>query len=621
MDNKIINDTSNIEHFGQRDEIINNNVIRQIEKWLKWDKNIKTRIEIEDLINTKNWIKLEKILCKNMVFGTAGLRSVMGAGFACMNNLTVQLVSQAVCLYIEQCEPDIRQRGIVVGFDARHNSMDFARITAAVFLHHNIPVYLFRNNCATPLVPFVITTKCCALGIMITASHNPKSDNGYKVYWKNGSQIIPPHDTGIMTCIDINESPWSIDLTRCDTDPQCKDPNADGLIDKYYEQITQRLYTPNMINNNNKSKIKIVYTAMHGVGYQFATRMFNAFGFDIIPVIEQVEPNPDFPTVTYPNPEERGALDIAIHRGDEVGARLIIANDPDADRVAVAEKQPTGKWIQFTGDELGTALAVWRWNQWRDSHPDADPSKIAMLNSVVSSKNLKEIARCEGFFYDETLTGFKWLGNRTDELVKQGFNVLFAYEEAIGYMPCDLIRDKDGISTGAVVAEMALWLENNGKTIAQWLEELSQRYGIYVSNNGYFVCNDQKIITQIFTRLRNNGKYMNEVIYKNHKFKVSSIRDLKKPGFDNSTHDNKPILPLSSDSEMITYVFENGAVITLRTSGTEPKLKYYCEMNAIYPHSPKEELLILVNAMIETFIEPDKNMLKFLSCEYQLKQH
>jgi len=540
----------------------------------------------------------------------------MAAGFACMNDLTVQQASQGLCAYLEKVEPQLRTKGVVVGCDARHHSRDFARITAAVFLHRGVPVYLFRDICATPHVPFCLTHKGCAAGVMVTASHNPKADNGYKVYWDNGSQIIPPHDAGIAACIDANQEPWPCAGTLCDTSPLCKDPVAEGVLAAYFEQTSARLCRMrNVMDPLLRPPIRFAYTAMHGVGYNFARQMFDAFGLikGIFPIEEQIQPNPEFPTVAFPNPEERGALNIAMARAGEAGVNLIVANDPDADRVAVAERQPSGEWKQFTGDEIGFVLAAWSWNQWRERNPDANPARVAMLNSAVSSKALKAIAEREGFHYEETLTGFKWLGNRTEQLAKEGYTVLFAYEEAIGYMPCDLIRDKDGLTTAAVIVEIATWLANQHKNLAGYIQEARQRYGVFVPQNSYFLCYDPATVARIFARLRTagpGGKYMDTCAIDGQSFRAVSIRDLKTPGYDSTREDKKPVLPVSSGGEMITYTFENGATITLRTSGTEPKLKYYCEMSAPYPASPKDTLATLVRAMIATFLEPELNGLQ-----------
>eukprot|EP00708_Paratrimastix_pyriformis_P002419 GAFH01001165.1.p2 GENE.GAFH01001165.1~~GAFH01001165.1.p2 ORF type:complete len:606 (+),score=304.84 GAFH01001165.1:187-1818(+) len=540
----------------------------------------------------------------------------MGAGYACMNNLTVQQATQGFCAYLELVDPLVYNKGVVVGCDARHHSREFARITAAVFLAHNIPVYLFRDICATPHVPFTLTTKGCSAGVMVTASHNPKADNGYKVYWNNGSQIISPHDALIAHFIDLNQVPWEgVEATLCDRSPLCRDPVAEGLLDQYFQQTSARLCR--MHSNMDpllRPPVKFCYTAMHGVGFRFAKRMYEEFGLakNMVPVAEQIEPNPEFPTVSYPNPEEHGALTLAMQRATEQDVNLIIANDPDADRVAVAERVD-GQWHQFTGDEIGTLLAVWLWNKWRDAHRDADTSKVAFLNSAVSSKALRAVAQTEHCHYEETLTGFKWLGNRTDELTRLGYTVLFAYEEAIGYMPADLIRDKDGLTTGAVVVEMATWLANQHKTLAGYLQEARQRYGVFVPQNSYFLCYDPATIARIFARLRTagpQGSYMNECAIDGRTFKATGIRDLMLPGYDSTTPDHKPRLPVSKGGEMITYTFENGATITLRTSGTEPKLKFYCEMCAPYPGNPREELATLVRAMVATFLEPEKNNLQ-----------
>ncbi|KAG5848064.1 hypothetical protein ANANG_G00094430 [Anguilla anguilla] len=280
---------------------------------------------------------------------------------------------------------------------------------------------------------------------MVTASHNPKQDNGYKVYWDNGAQIIPPHDTGIASAIEESLEPWpqawEDQLVR--DSPLVKDPLQD--IQREYFLAIQDVCFHRSINKS--SEVKFVHTSVHGVGHAFVQSAFQAF--DLRPpfaVPEQKEPDPEFPTVKYPNPEEgEGVLTLSFALADKEGATVVLANDPDADRLAVAEKQQSGQWRVFSGNELGALLGWWLFRCWRQKFPE--PSKVKdvyMLASTVSSKILRAIALKQGFHFEETLTGFKWMGNRAKQLLDQGRTVLFAFEEAIGYMCCPAVLDKDG---------------------------------------------------------------------------------------------------------------------------------------------------------------------------------
>lgn len=584
----------------------------KIREWLRWDKNEATLSEIKELVIQQNYKELDKLLSKRMEFGTAGLRSAMGAGYSKMNDITVIQATQGLCKYLISQFATIKEMGVVVGFDARHNSHRFAQLTSSVFLNEGIKTYLFSDIVPTPYVPFGILKYGCAAGIMVTASHNPKDDNGYKVYYDNGSQIIPPHDKGILENIMKNltplESSWNIDI--CKSSQLCIDPLAEVHPD-YMKTIAQHCHHR---DNNATSDLKITYTAMHGVGQRYEMEAFKAFSLKpFIPTKEQGDPDPNFPTVKFPNPEEgKGALSLAIKTAEANGSPFIIANDPDADRLAIAEKLPNGEWKIFNGNEIGTLFGWWTFTKHKSQNPESYPGdNVYMTYSTVSSHILKSIAAAEGFKTIETLTGFKWMGNASHNLKKQGKHVLFAFEEAIGFMIGMQVPDKDGISAGAIVSEMASYLYKENSTVALKLEELYKKYGVHVSNNSYVICHSQPTIKAIFDRMRTmeNGSYPTSV----GPFKVSGIRDLTDQGYDSSYPDKKPVLPTGS-SQMITFTFEEG-VATIRTSGTEPKIKYYTEVRP-KPNtsSMKEEVQFISNNLVENLVEillePEKNNLQ-----------
>lgn len=297
---------------------------------------------------------------------------------------------------------------------------------------------------------------------------------------------------------------------------------------------------------------------------------------------EQQEADPEFPTVEFPNPEEgKGALACAMATADGAGATLILANDPDADRLAVAERQEAGEWRVFTGNELGAILGAWQWEQWLAAHPGADAAakrNVCMIASTVSSKMLGSMAAAEGFRFFETLTGFKWLGNKAIELREEGAEVLLSFEQAIGFCVGNVVDDKDGVTAAAVFAEMAHQLHSRGLTIAAFFASLQEKYGYFLANDGYVISRDRAVTDRIFERIRNGGRYWLRV----GRWRIAHIRDLT-DGVDTSTDTGRPTMPVSKGSHMITFTMGNGAVVTLRTSGTEPKLKYYCEMGCKDP--------------------------------------
>lgn len=583
----------------------------KIAEWLSWDQNETTRVEVEDLVAKEDFATLEEIMMHRLEFGTAGLRGVMAAGYSRMNDLVIIQTSQGLASYVQSSCPDAKNQGVVIGFDGRHNSERFAHLAAAAFIGLHIPVHLFSKMVPTPFIPYGVVKFGAAAGLMVTASHNPKDDNGYKVYWTNGAQIITPHDQGIRESILNNLKPWP-DAWKWEAvagHPLRRDSLAE-VGRTYFDMLKADVIYADL---NASTPLRFTFTPMHGVSCSYMFVAFEACSLaPFIPVKEQMEPDPDFPTVKFPNPEEgKSALDLSMKTANENGSTVILANDPDADRLAIAEKQSTGEWKVFTGNEIGGLLGWWMWHCYRKRNPDAPAEEIYMIASTVSSKILKSIANIEGFNFIETLTGFKWMANKAHELILQGRTVLLAFEEAIGFMCGTTVLDKDGINAAVKAAEMAAYLNSNGLTLSQKVKKIYERYGYHVSRNSYFICYDQPTITAMFERIRN---YDGPNTYPKAcgPFAISGVRDLT-TGYDSSSEDEKATLPVSKESQMITFTFENGCVATLRTSGTEPKIKYYTELCAKPSQTDwaalDAELEKLVEHMVNDLMQPKRNNL------------
>lgn len=584
----------------------------KIRQYAKWETREDYKHHVQHLVKEGKLEMLKEMFLKRLTFGTAGLRAVMGPGFNAMNEVTIIQTAQGLFYHLMENFSDLQNKGIVIGFDGRHNSKRFAELTSTIFLHQGVKVHLFSDVCPTPFVAYGVRLLKCAAGIMVTASHNPKEDNGYKVYWSNGAQIISPHDKQIQESILKNLLPWdeSRDTSvMVQENDKFSDP-INEITDKYFAQLQKSLFSPEA---NGKTSLKFTYTAMHGVGYKYMQKAFRIAGFEpFIVVEEQKDPDPEFSTVKFPNPEEgKSSLQLAIKTANMNESTIILANDPDADRLAVAEKVGED-WKTFSGNELGALLGWWLLKTYREKFPDKNISEVFMLSSTVSSKILRTMAMAEGFNFEETLTGFKWMGNRALELIEKGKTVLFAFEEAIGFMCGCSVVDKDGVSAAIHIAELAVYLKDTGKTLNDQLNELYNMYGFHICKNSYFVNHRPEVTKKIFEKLRNwtgvPKTYPRSIL--DGKYEVKGVIDLT-IGYDSMRPDNVPLLPSSSSSQMITFSFSNGLVLTLRTSGTEPKIKYYSEF--IADRSSQDFAAIsatheeMVSAIVKEFLNPEEN--------------
>ncbi|XP_069390882.1 glucose 1,6-bisphosphate synthase isoform X2 [Paralichthys olivaceus] len=592
---------------------------KAVHRWLTWDKNRWTRSQVECLLSEAQFDALRSRLCSRMSFGTAGLRAPMGAGFNRINDLTVIQSTQGLCSYLSRYFADFSSRGVVVGFDTRGqeesgcSSQRLAKLTAAVMLSRDVPVHLFSTFVPTPFVPYAVKKLGAAAGVMITASHNPKEDNGYKVYWCNGAQISAPHDKEILRSIEEQLEPWSASCWDEELVESCslRTEPLTRINRCYMDELTSLCFHKDL---NRSCPLKFVHSSFHGVGHVFVQQAFQTFGFrPPIPVPEQKDPDPNFSSVRCPNPEEgQSVLELSLLLAERENAQIVLATDPDADRLAVAEKSDGCGWKVFTGNELAALLGWWMFFNWKENHPDpADTRSVYMLATTVSSKILRALAHTEGFHFEETLPGFKWIGNRMHELSKTGNTVIFSFEESIGFLCGSMVPEKDGVSSAAVVAEMAAYLHNKSLSLNQQLHNIYQTYGFHVSKTSYVVCNHPPTILKIFGRIRNfdgEGSYPKTC----GGISIVHVRDVT-TGYDSSQTDFRSVLPVSRSSQMITFTLQNGVVATLRSSGTEPKIKYYTEFCAPPGKSDvsslEEELTKVTTALLDEFLEPERNNL------------
>ena len=430
-------------------------------KWLINDPDQTTKVETEKLISDGD-IQLIQRFTNCLVFGTAGMRGVRGAGPMRMNRVMIRVVATAIAQELlsdnERDEPPL----VVVGYDARHKSQIFAQDTVRVLAAHGVSSLIFPRPAPTPVLAYTSLSKKAKAGIMVTASHNPAEDSGYKVYWEDGAQIVSPIDLKIAQRIDFKNPPSEEALADYEDANILKDDN--GSIQKYVD------FASSSVSPESKREIKQIYTPLHGVGKEVFVDVFQKAGFENLTVVKsQAEPDPDFPTVSFPNPEEEGALDLAIELAVEKNADLVLANDPDADRLAVVVNHKDN-WCRLNGNEIGVLLAehILSKGQGEDR---------LVVTTVVSSRLLSKIADFHKVKYAETLTGFKWIVR--PGLEDKNSRFVFGYEEALGFALGDSVRDKDGITSALAFAELAAELKAEDKTVMDLLDELWNRHGVH----------------------------------------------------------------------------------------------------------------------------------------------
>ncbi|MEZ8840239.1 phospho-sugar mutase [Vibrio splendidus] len=533
--------------------------------WLARDPDPRTREELQHLIDEGMHDELEDRFTQRLEFGTAGLRGKVGCGPNRMNRLVIQETATGLGHYLIEHVANATIRGVVVGYDGRLDSKQFAIDTASVLTALGIKVYLTSNVAATPIVAFGIEHFNAAAAVVVTASHNPPEYNGFKVYWENGAQIIPPHDAGIAAEIDIASTKPLPLMSLSDAETQGKLVwLTEGYYQTYRAAINQSPYVSKEIESANTT---ITYTAMHGVGAQMAEDLLHDSGFHkVFSVAEQREPDGNFPTVNFPNPEEKGAMDLVVNLAKSVDADIACANDPDADRFAVAvrtddtARTDDASYKMLTGDQVGVLFA-----HYLLSKPHTKNQLVG--NSIVSSTLLEKVAQSHGATYFQTLTGFKWLANIGMQLEDEQNEFLFAYEEALGYTIGTQVRDKDGLSAIVVFAQLVEELKSQGRTVWDLLAQISFEHGVHTNAQRSIALDPDS--PSIGSKLRAaQPKAINGVA-------LSVIEDLQS-SLRFVIGGNTEAINLPS-SDVLIYHLEDGTRIIVRPSGTEPKVKVYYE--------------------------------------------
>ncbi|HUW86821.1 MAG TPA: phospho-sugar mutase [Candidatus Paceibacterota bacterium] len=510
-------------------------LIAEVEEWIADDPDPSTAKRLRELLDAKNFEQLKKHFSGFLQFGTAGLRGPIGPGPSSMNRAVVGRAAAGLANFMKEHG----LTSVVIGRDARHGSEDFTFESAEIMSGAGMKVFVLPRPLPTPVLAFAVKNLGVDVGVMVTASHNPPQDNGYKVYLGGtidgidyrASQIVPPTDIEISREISL--------ITSLASQPRCKDWEIvnESVVHSYVSRTAALVSRP--------SDLKVVYTAMHGVGTETLQHVFHKAGYaSPILVQSQSAPDPDFPTVPFPNPEEPGAIDLALETARNFGADLVIANDPDADRCAAAVNDPAQGWRMLRGDELGALLG---------EYIASKSSGGILANSIVSSSILKKIATYYSMEYRETLTGFKWLAK-----IK---GLTFGYEEAIGYcVDSETVNDKDGISAALVLTQLASELKRDGRTLLDLLNEIWIRYGYHGTEQISVRVDDMAQIATVLNSLRSNPP---ESIAN---YQVLSMDDLMKP---------KDKLP---PTDGLRFWLKKDIRVIIRPSGTEAKMKCYLEV-------------------------------------------
>ena len=507
----------------------------------------------------------------NLEFGTAGMRGLIGAGTNRINIYVVRQATEGLARLIESKGGNEKERGVAIAYDSRHFSPEFAFESAAVLAKHGIKSYVFESLRPTPELSFAVRHLNCFAGIMITASHNPAPFNGYKVYGEDGGQM-PPHDADALTTyIRAIDDPFAVEVADVEAE------KASGLIEvigeaidaEYLKEVKDVNINPALIEEFGKD-MKIVYTPLHGTGEMLARRALAQAGFDSVQVVEaQATPDPDFSTVKSPNPESQAAFALAEELGRQVGADVLVATDPDADRVGVEVLQKDGSYLNLSGNQIGAIMAKYI----LEAHKNAGtlPENAALCKSIVSTDLVTKIAESYGATMFNVLTGFKFIAEKIQEFEeKHNHTYMMGFEESFGYLIKPFVRDKDAIQAVLVVAELAAYYRSRGLTLADGIEEIYKEYGYYAEKTISVTLSGvdgAEQIKAIMAKFRNNApKEWNAT-------EITVVEDFKA---QTSTAADGTVTNLTTPpSDVLKYTLADGSWIAVRPSGTEPKIKFY----------------------------------------------
>lgn len=556
-----------------------------INEWLNGNYDQNTKAEIQNLLNQEAYTELTDSFYRNLEFGTGGLRGIMGAGSNRINKYTIGTATQGLANYLNKKYPG-EKISVAIAHDSRNNSDYFAKITADVFSANGIHVYFFSALRPTPELSFAIRQLDCKSGVMLTASHNPKEYNGYKAYGNDGGQFTSPDDKMVMDEVAAIKNIDEVKFERIEANVELIGEDIDQ---SYLTKIKALSVSPDAIER--QKDLKIVYSPIHGTGITLVPKALEQFGFTNVTIVEeQSTPDGNFPTVVYPNPEEKEALTLALNKAKEIDADLVLATDPDADRVGIAVKNNDGEFVLLNGNQTGSLLINYMLTAWEEKGKLT--GKEYVVSTIVTTSLIKAICDAKNVEYFNTLTGFKWIGQVMTSL--EGKKTFIAGgEESYGYLIGDLVRDKDAVISCAFIAEMTAFYKDKGSSLYQAMIDMYVNYGLYkedlvsITKKGKTGAEEIKAMMEKF---RNNppATLGGSAVVTLKDYELNKETDIK-AGTSKELGFPK--------SDVLQFITADGSIISARPSGTEPKIKFYCSVNA--PLATADEFKAIEAALAE----------------------
>ncbi|MBR6749913.1 MAG: phospho-sugar mutase [Bacteroidaceae bacterium] len=575
----------------QNEELLKE-VTARAQVWLGAGYDEETRAAVQAMLDNPDKTELIESFYRDLEFGTGGLRGIMGAGTNRMNIYTVGSATQGLANYLKKNFANLPLISVAIGHDCRNNSRKFAEISADIFAANGIKVYLFESLRPTPEVSFAIRELGCQAGINLTASHNPKEYNGYKAYWSDGAQVIAPHDTGIID--EVNKIAAVTDI-KFERNPELVEIIGEEIDKIYLDRIKTLSLCPDIIAKHHD--IPIVYTPIHGTGVKMIPASLANFGFtNIIHVPEQDVVSGDFPTVVSPNPEEPAALDMAVKRAIETDAELVMASDPDADRIGIAVKNDKGEWVLVNGNQIVMLMLNYIMTAYQER--GLLKGNEFIVKTIVTTETIKTIAERNNIKMYDCYTGFKWIASVIRDLEGKE-RYIGGGEESYGFLAQDFVRDKDAVSAMSLMAEIAAWAKDRGLTMYQMIQDIYLKYG-FSKEKGISV-------------VRKGKQGAEEIQAMMKSFRENSVKTLAGSpvvlikDYQNLTatdaEGNVTTLDMPCPSNVLQYFTAAGDKISVRPSGTEPKIKFYIEVRGIAMNSyaDYDEANRLADEKIEAF--------------------